>query len=90
MKKKSNPKYRDLLNAIVDYGAANIVVKNSENKVCHNVKKIAIAKADYLWDGDDDISAVHTRTTWRKIGYTKNEISAMGIAIPKGSIILEF
>lgn len=55
------------------------------------ITKIRKAKADLIYDGSDDPSFLRTRAELKEdCGYDKDEIASMDVAIPKGSLYLEF
>jgi len=54
------------------------------------VTKIRKAKADLLYNGEDDPSSLKTRSQLREDGYDKEDINRMSVEIPKGSLYLEF
>ncbi|PRY29773.1 hypothetical protein CLV58_12535 [Spirosoma oryzae] len=67
-----------------------IAVNRDDMGISGVVTKIRKAKADLLYDGEDDPSILKTRSQLRDEGYDKEDIDRMSVEIPKGALYLEF
>lgn len=69
---------KDLLYNSKSYGLSGVI--SSVNQISENL----------YYDDSDDPAPIHTRSEWRDLGYSDEEIDMMTIEIPEGSICVEF
>lgn len=69
---------KDLLYNSKSFGLSGVV--SSAKQISKNL----------YYDGSDDPATLHTKSEWRDLGYSDEEIYEMTIEIPEGSICIEF